>query len=265
MQILGTNPVTPLIVTGKGLGGSIASLFTISLLDKIGSTKNRPLCITFGSPLVGDRKLQQAISRSSNWNSCFIHVVSCNDSLPRLFITNYMPFGIFLFCSDSDSTCFENPTSSLDMIVTLSSKMGGQNKGFKLDEYGNIVENLRRKSIFKDVSTSAEDRTDPDSFVVNIRSKSIFKDVSTLAGDRTESDSLVKNIRRKSIFKDASTTARDRTHSVSRVIEISLQLQELGLTPNIPVREYLLENWLPPTNIRNRHYHFKILCISTFI
>ncbi|RHN49897.1 putative carboxylesterase [Medicago truncatula] len=179
-KILGAYPGTPLIVTGKGLGGSIASLFTISLLDNIGSTKNRPLCITFGSPLVGDRKLQRAISRSSNWNSCFINVVFCNDPHPRLFITNYMPFGTFLFCSDSGSTCFENPESNLEIIVTLS-KMHGQNQGFKLDEYGSIVENLRRRAFFKDVSTPA--------------------------GDRTHSDKLV--------------------------IGISLQLQALGLTPNI--------------------------------
>ena len=167
MQILGANPVTPLIVTGKGLGGSIASLFTISLLDKIGSTKNRPLCVTFGSPLVGDKKLQQAISRSSNWNSCFIHVVSCNDPLPRLFVTNYMPFGTFLFCSESDSTCFENPTSNLEIIATLS-KMHGQNQGFKLDEYGSIVENLKRKAFFKDVSTPAGDKNHSDSLVIGI-------------------------------------------------------------------------------------------------
>jgi len=167
MQILGADPVTPLIVTGKGLGGSIASLFTISLLDNIGSSKNRPLCVTFGSPLVGDKKLQQAISRSSNWNSCFIHVVSCNDPLPRLFVTNYMPFGTFLFCSDSDSTCFENPESNLEIIVTLS-KMHGQNQGFKLDDYGNIVDNLRRKAFFKDVSTPAGDGTHSDSLVIGI-------------------------------------------------------------------------------------------------
>jgi len=161
MQIL-----TPLIVTGKGLGGSIASLFTISL-DNIGSAKNRPLCITFGSPLIGDKKLQQAISHSSNWNSCFIHVVSCKDPLPRLFITNYMPFGTFLFCSDLDSTCFENPDSNLEILITLS-KVHGQNQGFDSAEYGNIVEKLRRKAIFKDSSLLAGDRNDSDSLAIGI-------------------------------------------------------------------------------------------------
>ncbi|RHN67892.1 putative carboxylesterase [Medicago truncatula] len=69
-----TNLSTPLIFTGHGLGASIASLFVISLLQNVGSGKNRPLCITFGSPLVGDKRLQQAISCSSIWDSCFILV-----------------------------------------------------------------------------------------------------------------------------------------------------------------------------------------------
>jgi hypothetical protein len=166
-EILSTNPLTPLIITGKGLGGSIASLFTISLLDNIGSTKKRPLCITFGSPLLGDKKLQKAISRSSNWNSCFIHIVSYKDSLPRLFITNYMPFGTFLFCSDSGSSSFENPDSNLLILITLS-KITGQNQEFQSSEYGDLVETLRRKAVFKDSSVLAEEKTRLDSFATGI-------------------------------------------------------------------------------------------------
>lgn len=168
MQILSTNPLTPLIITGQGLGGTIASLFTISLLDNIGSTKNRPLCITFGSPLIGDKKLQQSISRSSNWNSCFINIVSCKDSLPRLFTTNYMPLGTFIFCSDFDSTCFENPDSSFEILVTLS-KIHVQNRGFRSVDYGNIVENLKRKAICKDFSGLVGDKTHSDSLAISIR------------------------------------------------------------------------------------------------
>ncbi|CAJ2665523.1 unnamed protein product [Trifolium pratense] len=168
-EILGTNPLKPLIITGKGLGGSIASLFTISLLDNIGSTKKRPLCITFGSPLLGDKNLQKAISRSSNWNSCFIHIVSCYDPLPRRFITDttYMPFGTFLFCSDSGSSSFENPDSSLLILITLS-KITGQNQEFQSAKYGDLVEKLKRKAVFKDSSELAEDKTRSDSFAIGI-------------------------------------------------------------------------------------------------
>ncbi|XP_057447507.1 senescence-associated carboxylesterase 101-like isoform X2 [Lotus japonicus] len=157
---------TKLIVTGHGLGGSVASLFTISLLDNVGSGKKRPLCITFGSPLVGDKKLQQAISRSAHWNSCFLHVVSHKDPLPRLFIANsYMPFGTFLFCSDKSSTCFENPDSSLEILVQLGS-INAQSQGNQSSEYGNIIENL--KPICKDLTTRAEDKFQPDSLLACI-------------------------------------------------------------------------------------------------
>ncbi|KAG5081975.1 hypothetical protein JHK84_052013 [Glycine max] len=163
------NSSTKLIVTGHGLGGAVASLFTISLLNSIGSGKNRPLCITFGSPLIGDKKLQQAISRSSNWNSCFLHVVSLKDPLPTLFITNYssspavltpetsgyMPFGTFFLCSDANSTCFENPDSILELLIAMGS-IHTQNQGFQSSDYGNIVEKLNDKVICKFFSTRVE-------------------------------------------------------------------------------------------------------------
>ena len=156
-----------MIVTGLGLGGPIASLFTLSLLDTNNDKKKPPLCITFGSPLIGDKKFQKAISRSSNWNSCFLHVVSLNDPLPTLFITNYssspavltpetsgyMPFGTFFLCSDANSTCFENPDSILELLIAMGS-IHTQNQGFQSSDYGNIVEKLNDKVICKDFSTT---------------------------------------------------------------------------------------------------------------
>jgi len=154
MQINSSNPQTRLIVTGHGLGGSIASLFVISLLHSIGSKKNRPLCVTFGSPLVGDMSLQQAISRSSVWNSCFIYVVSHKDPIPRRFITNpastYMPFGTFIMCSEA--------------LVSVHDK----NQELEYGDYGNIVKNLYRKARFTDFSAQAENLTNPDSLATGI-------------------------------------------------------------------------------------------------
>ncbi|XP_061369736.1 senescence-associated carboxylesterase 101-like [Gastrolobium bilobum] len=157
-----------LIVTGHALGGSVASLFTISLLNSIDSGKNRPLCITFGSPLIGDNGLQQAISRSSNWNSCFLHVVSHKDPLPRLFITNhdsqtnaYMPFGTFLLCSDENSASFENPGSILRLLRKFDSEHD-ENQGSQPVKYGEIVNILKQRTLFKDLSTLPEDITNTD-------------------------------------------------------------------------------------------------------
>lgn len=53
-----------LIITGVALGGSIASLFTLLLLESIDSKNKKPICITFGSLLIGDKILQQAKSQS---------------------------------------------------------------------------------------------------------------------------------------------------------------------------------------------------------
>ncbi|BAU01074.1 hypothetical protein LR48_Vigan10g270100 [Vigna angularis] len=163
------NSSHPLIVTGHGVGGAIASLFTVLLLESIGSGKKRPLCITFGSPLIGDKKLQEAISRSSTWSSCFLHVVSCNDSLPKKLNSqsvDYMPFGTFLFCSDTGATCFGKPEFVLELLV---SSINDQSQGFEVADYGKLVENLNRKAICKDFSVQGMNLTHSTSLNASIR------------------------------------------------------------------------------------------------
>lgn len=138
----------PVIVTGRGVGGSIASLFTLWLIEKMGLSDKRPLCITFGSPLIGDKSLQEAIARTSNWNSCFLHVVYPLDPLLSNFISNdsHRPFGTFLLCSDHGSTCSENP----DSILRLFKEMRTLHQRLQFQGYGDIVERLTSKSIRKD-------------------------------------------------------------------------------------------------------------------
>ncbi|XP_038906094.1 senescence-associated carboxylesterase 101 [Benincasa hispida] len=115
-----SDPNTPIIITGHGLGGSVASLLTLLLLDSIDLTKTkRPLCITFGSPLLGNEAFQNAISQFSTWSSCFLHLVSNQDPLPTKFLNNkaYYPFGTFLFCSQSGGcSSFEDPKSVLKLL-----------------------------------------------------------------------------------------------------------------------------------------------------
>ncbi|KAI9108520.1 hypothetical protein K1719_020404 [Acacia pycnantha] len=141
----------PVIVTGHGIGGPIASLFTLWLLEKMNPTSDkRPLCITFGSPLLGDQNFQKAIWQSSNWNSCFLHVASLLDPLVFSSISNnsYTPFGIFFLCSDYGSSCFESPVS-VRMLLNRTSQL--HNQGLQQNcDYGRIVENLHRKAICKD-------------------------------------------------------------------------------------------------------------------
>ncbi|XP_059449360.1 senescence-associated carboxylesterase 101-like isoform X2 [Corylus avellana] len=148
----------PLIITGHSLGGSVASLFTLWLLDKINlATTKRPLCITFGSPLIGDDGLQEAILQYSAWNSCFLHVVSDRDPVPRVLISpynptapelasptnEYKPFGTFLLYSELGCACLEDPESVLVLLVATYS----EGSGF---DYKDIFQQLNGNVICKD-------------------------------------------------------------------------------------------------------------------
>ncbi|XP_006357143.2 LOW QUALITY PROTEIN: senescence-associated carboxylesterase 101-like [Solanum tuberosum] len=152
---------SPLIITGVSLGGSVASLFTLWLLK---DNNKRPTCITFGSPLLGDSGLQ-AISERPSWNSSFLHVVSNHDPIPRFLIspTNalagsipqsciYNPFGMFLLCSDSDCSCFEEPESVLDIMMEMNLNSQHQDNRFLAFDYEQVLELLKHRVIFKGTS-----------------------------------------------------------------------------------------------------------------
>nr|POE57801.1 senescence-associated carboxylesterase 101 [Quercus suber] len=153
----------PLIITGNSLGGSVASLFTLSLLEKINFTNTkRPLCITFGSPLIGDEGLQEAISNYPTWNSCFLHVVSDQDPVPRVLINGYQPFGTFLLCSKLGCSCFEDPRTILELLkATYSGSPGNQDPNPVFDVYGTFVKDINRKVICKDTTMLPERTTQP--------------------------------------------------------------------------------------------------------
>ncbi|XP_024024302.1 senescence-associated carboxylesterase 101 isoform X3 [Morus notabilis] len=141
----------PIIVTGHSHGGSIASLFTLWLLESVNfSNTKRPICVTFGSPLIGDSNLQKTLFLFSPWNSCFLHVVSKQDPVPRKLINHnandYKPFGTFLLCSNLGCSCFEEPDTILKLLGTTASE--GSDQG---GDYGNILETLKRKALFKNV------------------------------------------------------------------------------------------------------------------
>jgi hypothetical protein len=172
----------PIIITGNGLGGSVASLFTLSLFETLNfKTTKRPLCITFGSPLIGDDGLHEAISKYPTWNSCFLHVVSDQDPVPRVLIsphnsigsdsqTNvYKPFGTFLLCSELGCACFEYSQSILDLLkATYLEGPEIQNPNQVLGLYEEIVKRLQRKEICKDTTQLIRLDIDTKSLQANI-------------------------------------------------------------------------------------------------
>ncbi|XP_057951161.1 protein EDS1-like [Malania oleifera] len=72
------------VFTGHSSGGPIAILATLWFLENRAS-QVPPLCVTFGSPLLGDRILPHALGRE-NWCDCFIHFVARYDIVPRILL-----------------------------------------------------------------------------------------------------------------------------------------------------------------------------------
>nr|POE78286.1 senescence-associated carboxylesterase 101 [Quercus suber] len=174
-----------LIITGNSLGGSVAILFTLWLLETIDfSITKRPLCITFGSPLVVNNGLQNAILKYPTWSSCFLHVVSDQDPFPRVLIaphnppatesasqTNvYKPFGTFLLYSKSGCSCFEDSQTILELLMaTYSEGPENQNPNQVLELYEKIVEYLSRKVICMDATRLLQWTTPQRADIINIQ------------------------------------------------------------------------------------------------
>ncbi|GKD08337.1 senescence-associated carboxylesterase 101-like protein, partial [Tanacetum coccineum] len=152
-----------MIVTGQSLGGYLAILFTlwlqhdVDLKESNGHRNNkRPICITFGSPLVGDEALQLAIRERPTWMSSFLNLVTKKDPVAGLFSskTSYKPFGNFLFCTESGgNSVFEDP----NLILAILDSMGSSNSGnSEMCDYGNDLREIRKKLLYRGVSESGK-------------------------------------------------------------------------------------------------------------
>lgn len=143
VEISMSKPAPSIIITGHSLGGCVAMLFAFWLLNSLDSSKTkRPLCITFGSPLLGDEQLRQCVSKISTWNYCFLHVASTQDPTPKFFQRQcmsgeYKPFGTFLLCSASGCACSEDPDFILEQLAAPNSKVF-KIKVLIMDKFWNI-------------------------------------------------------------------------------------------------------------------------------
>ncbi|KAF8033921.1 hypothetical protein BT93_C0259 [Corymbia citriodora subsp. variegata] len=149
------------IITGHCLNGSVASLFTLWHLNTIDPTKNKLLCITFGSALLGDTAFQQAISCHRAWNSCFLHVVHKDDCVPRLFLvppttgqSSYEPFGTFLLCSESGSACFQAPESVIELLTYKGPRMDSEAQESCDFDYEDVIKCLQEITFPRESSSS---------------------------------------------------------------------------------------------------------------
>ncbi|EOX92653.1 hypothetical protein QUC31_003751 [Theobroma cacao] len=85
--------VKSVVITGHSIGGTTASLSALWLLcylQSMSSPITSVLCITFGSPLLGNEALHRSILRE-RWGGNFCHVVSKHDIMPRLLFADVVP------------------------------------------------------------------------------------------------------------------------------------------------------------------------------
>lgn len=76
--------VKVIIITGHSLGATTATLTALWLLSQPDVSPISVRCVTFGTPLLGNESLSQAILREK-WGGSFYNVVSKLDLMPRLF------------------------------------------------------------------------------------------------------------------------------------------------------------------------------------
>ncbi|XP_076954243.1 senescence-associated carboxylesterase 101-like [Bidens hawaiensis] len=152
-----------LIITGSGLGGYLAILSTLCLHHAIdveesnGNNKTkRPICITFGCPLVGDAVLQRAIAERPRWKSSILNVVVKRDPVASFLSSNtlYNPLGTFLFCAESGGhTAFEDQDSIMSVLDVIKSSNEGNSQIY---DYTNVLSLIRRKVLYRGVSELGE-------------------------------------------------------------------------------------------------------------
>ncbi|KAH9328588.1 hypothetical protein KI387_000696, partial [Taxus chinensis] len=72
------------LFTGHSVGGAVATLATLSVLEKLGKGTS-VYCITFGFPLIGDEALARAVRRQG-WANHFCNVVLRGDIFSRILL-----------------------------------------------------------------------------------------------------------------------------------------------------------------------------------
>ncbi|KVH92759.1 Lipase, class 3, partial [Cynara cardunculus var. scolymus] len=115
----------------------------------------RPICITFGCPLVGNQDLRKAISERPQWKSRFLNVVAQTDPVARFYSSNslYKPFGTSLFCTESGGhMVFEDQESVPAALDAMASSI---TENTEID-YGNHLKSIRRKVLYRGVSKLGE-------------------------------------------------------------------------------------------------------------
>ncbi|KAM1565725.1 hypothetical protein ACFX1Z_044489 [Malus domestica] len=229
-KLVDSSKSSRIVITGHSFGGSVATLFTLWLLQSLDFSKaKRPLCITFGSPLIGDEKLRQCVLEFSTWSSCFLNVASINDPEPKVFLTSqgsgYKPFGTFLLCSSSGGSCIEDADAILQLLVETSSQCVQNpvpNSGTQLFDYGKILNDLKTKALSRDVFELVEEDRVPLKAGIKTQLAAILGVLSSQSLQQQQ-----PNIEFESLIKKMVTHERKLTIQKSKVYSSFLKLNEI--------------------------------------
>ncbi|CAJ1974823.1 unnamed protein product [Sphenostylis stenocarpa] len=95
LALMGNSTTKTIVITGHSIGGATASLCALWLLSYLhhisSSTSVSVLCLTFGSPMLGNDSFPRAILKE-RWGGNFCHVVSKHDIMPRLLFAPITPY-----------------------------------------------------------------------------------------------------------------------------------------------------------------------------
>lgn len=83
-----------IVFTGHSLGGAVASLLALRLLEATGKWCHEQIqCYTFGCPFFADSELARYINK--NYKHHFVHIVSRNDIVPKLMPLAYTLYSVW--------------------------------------------------------------------------------------------------------------------------------------------------------------------------
>ncbi|CAH1420710.1 unnamed protein product [Lactuca virosa] len=204
LELLKQHKESPLVVTGHGL-----------------KTAKRPICITFGAPLLGDETLRRAICERPQWNSCFLNVVANTDTLASVYSskTLYKPFGTFLFCTESGGhTAFEDQETILAVLDDIASSNGGNTQ---MHDYTNDLGLIRRKILYRGPSKFGGSNLNPLTTDIVLQ----FQEIGLLKDDSQDLIAKTKEKRAKMIKTKRMVNAYEPTKKLNEM-KISLTYME---------------------------------------
>jgi len=144
-----------IVFAGHSSGGPMAILATLWILEKYRAQNSPgfipPLCVTFGSPLVGNHIFSHA-TRRENWSSYFFHYVMRYDIVPRIL---FAPLSSLDQSFEQISQSF-NPRSRSFMTESVGGSSAASDFYFTIMSNAATVTSLAASKLMSSTDTTLE-------------------------------------------------------------------------------------------------------------